>query len=172
MKECARCHQTKDISEFHKSPKSGIIRPRTNPRVRPYCKTCQNKINRIHYWKTLDKQHIRSKNYRKNNKEELRVKFKKWREELVVETIFHYSNGTMKCACCSETEIKFLTLDHINNDGAKQRRKLKLAGGWRFYYWLKLHNFPDDLALQVLCANCQLGKERNNGVCPHEKETK
>jgi hypothetical protein len=162
MKKCVRCHQTKDISAFHKPPKSGIIRPRVNPRVRPYCKDCENERNRFHYAKTKD--------YREKNKEELRVKFKKWRKELVVETISHYSNETMKCACCGEDYIDFLTIDHINNDGAKQRRELKLVGGWRFYYWLKLHNFPDDLGLQVLCANCQLGKERNNGVCPHKEE--
>lgn len=160
----------KDVLEFHKPPKSGMIRPRANPRVRPYCKECENERNRLYYWKTLDKQHIRSKNYRKNNKEELRKKFKKWRKELVIETISHYSNGIIKCVCCGESNIFFLTLDHINNNGAKQRRKLKLTGGWRFYYWLKLRNFPDNLGLQVLCANCQLGKERNNGVCPH-KET-
>jgi hypothetical protein len=175
MKECAKCHKIKDISEFHKSPKSGTIRPRVNPRVRPYCKDCQNEINRFHYGKTLDKQHLRSKNYRKNNKEELRKKSKKWRKELVIETISHYSSGTMKCACCGEPELYFLTIDHINNDGTKQRKELKISGGWRFYYWLKLHGFPDNLGLQVLCADCQLGKERNGGICPHkdvEKSTK
>jgi hypothetical protein len=169
LKECAKCHQMKDVSEFHKSPKSGLIRPRINPRVRPYCKICQNEINRNHYWKTQERQKDRSKDYRTKNKEELRIKGKKWRKELVIETISHYSNGTMKCVCCGESNIEFLTLDHINNDGAKQRKKLKLSGGWRFYYWLKLHNFPDEYELQVLCANCQLGKERNNGICPHKR---
>jgi hypothetical protein len=158
----------KDILEFHKAPKSVAIKPRANPRVRSYCKKCENEMNRNHYWKTRDVQKNRSKDYRKNNKEQIRLRSKKWREELVVETISHYSNGTMKCACCGEIILKFLTLDHINNDGAKQRRKLGLVGGWRFYYWLKLHSFPDNLGLQVLCANCQLGKERNNGYCPHK----
>lgn len=79
-----------------------------------------------------------------------------------------------RCACCGETEPKFLTLDHKNNDGAEHRRQinseLKAKGrtGGRSYTLLKWaidNNYPD--TLQILCYNCNCGKERNGGTCPH-----
>ena len=33
----------------------------------------------------------------------------------------HYGNI---CSCCGESDYMFLTIDHINNDGHKQRRKI------------------------------------------------
>lgn len=73
------------------------------------------------------------------------------------------------CACCGETEETFLTLDHINNDGAEYRRtalgKRTRAGYWQ-YQWVIKHGFP--AGFQILCMNCQQGKRMNNGVCPHQ----
>ena len=74
----------------------------------------------------------------------------------------HY--GGYQCACCGETEPKFLTIDHINNDGAKHRREIG-RGGDQIYSWLKEHNYPK--GFQILCMNCNWGKARNKGVCPH-----
>lgn len=75
----------------------------------------------------------------------------------------HYGH---ECACCHETEPKFLTIDHINNDGAKQRHpsggRLKAE---KLYRWLILNNFPE--GYQILCWNCNCGKHRNGGTCPH-----
>jgi hypothetical protein len=80
--------------------------------------------------------------------------------------------GGWKCACCGETEPHFLTLDHINDDGAMWRRVEFGAGnngaGLRTYEWCKRNKYPP--IFQVLCWNCQHGKRRN-GVCPHRLET-
>lgn len=70
------------------------------------------------------------------------------------------------CICCKETNRMFLTLDHINNDGAEQRRETGINGGQQFYKWVIAQNFPSDL--QILCFNCNCGKQRNRGVCPHK----
>lgn len=75
-----------------------------------------------------------------------------------------------KCACCGESEIRFLSIDHINNDGATHRRTLKGSGkgsrtGVNIYRWLKKNAYPS--GFQVLCFNCNMGKAHNNGVCPH-----
>lgn len=73
-----------------------------------------------------------------------------------------------KCACCSETEISFLTLDHVNDDGAEHRRQLGKAlqaAGAVTYRWARDNGYPD--TLQVLCFNCQWGKRLNGGICPH-----
>jgi len=56
----------------------------------------------------------------------------------------------------------------MNNDGAEYRRNLpydKYTTGVNMARWLKKNNYPD--GFQVLCMNCNLGKQRNNGVCPH-----
>ncbi len=53
------------------------------------------------------------------------------------------------------TDIDCLTIDHINNDGAKHRKEI---GQSKIYIWLKTHKYPT--GYQVLCMNCQFKKER------------
>ena len=83
------------------------------------------------------------------------------------EEVYSYYGG-YKCNCCGETERTFLSIDHINNDGAAQRRAGLHNGGSAFYAWLRKNKFPD--GYQVLCMNCQVGKHRNGGVCPHKRK--
>ena len=78
--------------------------------------------------------------------------------------------GGYRCACCGETEPAFLSIDHVFNNGAAHRREL----GWtvgngkgaNITKWLKDHGYP--AGFQVLCMNCNHGKARNGGVCPHK----
>lgn len=69
--------------------------------------------------------------------------------------------GGPRCVCCGETEIAFLQLDHINNDGAAHRR---MVGKAKMYQWIKRHGYPP--GFQVLCANCNFAKGML-GYCPH-----
>jgi len=82
--------------------------------------------------------------------------------QLFLEVLNHY--GGPKCACCGETNIFFLTIDHINSDGHKQHR----GDRKRLAYWLKKNDFPD--GYQVLCFNCNCGRARNDGICPHKQK--
>jgi hypothetical protein len=70
-----------------------------------------------------------------------------------------------KCSCCGEEQIAFLTIDHINNDGAERRKEVGFRAGGGFYK--KLLNLPLDPTLQVMCYNCNCGR-RSTGVCPHK----
>lgn len=70
-----------------------------------------------------------------------------------------------KCACCGEATFEFLSLDHISNDGAAQRRTS--GSGGRFYLKVIRDGFPRDL--QLLCFNCNCAKGFY-GSCPHEQE--
>lgn len=81
---------------------------------------------------------------------------------LKAETFNAYGNA---CACCGESEKKFLTLDHINGDGAAHRKTLK-GGGTAIYDWAKKHHFPP--TIQILCANCHFAKTFY-GNCPHQQ---
>jgi hypothetical protein len=75
--------------------------------------------------------------------------------------------GGHRCSCCGETEPMFLSIDHVENDGASERKSGKYSGsGTGFYLWLCKNKFP--LGYQVLCMNCNTGKHKNGGVCPHQ----
>lgn len=64
-----------------------------------------------------------------------------------------------KCACCGETHIEFLEIDHKNSDGRNDRVRLHH----------RLLNGPLRDDVQVLCSNCNLSFARN-GYCPHHPE--
>ena len=71
-----------------------------------------------------------------------------------IEVLRHYSGGDPRCKACGEAEVRFLGLDHVNGDGAKQRREASSALVRHSFSWAKAHGFPADL--QVLCHNCNL----------------
>jgi hypothetical protein len=98
-------------------------------------------------------------------------------ERLKEKLIEAYSNNS-GCVCCGETERFFLQLDHINGGGCEHARRLAAARGksvgirygrmiWRD---LEKRGFPP--GFQILCANCNVGKYRNGGVCPHRQVRK
>lgn len=72
------------------------------------------------------------------------------------------------CACCGLNEPAFLTIDHTKNDGKKHRAQNK--NGWlSIYDWLWKNGCPKD-GYELACFNCNLGRAKNKGICPH-KET-
>lgn len=71
------------------------------------------------------------------------------------------------CACCGETEPDFLTIDHVNNDGAAHRRALGTNSGHQVYRWLRDRGFPKE-GFQLLCWNCNASKA-HRGSCPHQR---
>lgn len=76
-----------------------------------------------------------------------------------------FENYGNKCACCGENNIKFLTIDHINNDGAKHRKNENINTGNSTYRWIIKNNYPKNL--QLLCWNCNCSKN-SYGYCPHQ----
>lgn len=69
-----------------------------------------------------------------------------------------------QCLCCSEDRMEFLSLDHINGDGAAHRKKTGL-GTAALYLWLRKHNYPTEI-VRVLCYNCNMALWLY-GACPH-----
>lgn len=146
-------------------------------------------IKRLHYWKERNKRDYadgkykarsikRLKEWSLKNKtkelERLKNKQERYRNRIKLEVLFHYSNGVLpRCYCCGEIGLDFLTLDHVNNDGAAHRKELKADSrrtltGRNMYKWAKENDFPPKF--QVACLNCNWARsmKRNKGVCPHQ----
>jgi len=87
------------------------------------------------------------------------------RFEYKLKAFDHY--GGVKCQCCGIENPVFLTIDHVNNDGNAHRKTDWLARN-NIYQWLHKHKYPE--GFQVLCWNCNMGKQINGGVCPHNEQ--
>jgi len=140
------------------------------------CKVCQSAYMREYNRKNREKVcAAKRKAHHENRKNPDWVKSEQKRgreywQQLRHEAIMAY--GGYECACCGETEEMFLSLDHVHNDGASHRREIGAGigngkgGSSRTLKWLKDNSYPD--GFQVLCMNCNHGKARNNGICPHQ----
>lgn len=137
--------------------------PNKDPKKRKDYNRAYYKKNREHI---LAQTKITKAKWRRKHRDNLKSCWVQYMEKLRLETFTHYGGNPLKCACkgCNVTELAFLSLDHINNDGAEERRKLKSKGGYHFYAWLRKHNYPE--GYQVLCYNCNIAKEQK-GQCPH-----
>lgn len=82
----------------------------------------------------------------------------------VRELVFnHYGKA---CACCGEDNELFLTIDHINNDGHTESVTAKKRDSGRTMY-ARIIRMGYPITFQTLCMNCNFGKMRNKGICPH-----
>jgi hypothetical protein len=142
LKNCSKCHSTKETKEFYTRNASGALMA--------HCKACHNE------WT------IR---WHKENKELHAEQMRNRKKQLKLEAMAHYGKV---CACCFEAHEEFLELDHINNNGAEHRREV---GKWRvganMLRLLKKLGWPE--GFQFLCSNCNIAKFRH-GRCPHETE--
>lgn len=135
-------------------------------RQRQYRKQNAAKINEQNKkWLRANPEKAAAKDRRKylRRKPKIRIWLKQHREKLKREVFEAY--GGCFCACCGESEIMLLALDHINNDGFKHRKRNRKLTGRETYYWAINNGFP--AVLQVLCASCNWGKHVNGGECPH-----
>jgi hypothetical protein len=149
-KTCTDCKRSKQTCYFYKS--RGLFMAE--------CKECTIERNRKCRQRRLE--HYKRVNRESSRKKQARIK----------SAVFAAYGGFI-CACCGEMEVLFLTLDHINNDGAAFRKKIagkQTAAGNTTYRWLYRNGFPE--GFQVLCANCQHGKRMNGGICPHQERSR
>ena len=102
----------------------------------------------------------------KRNPEERKLVGRNNYSNLRLSTLLAYGH---KCVCCGETEAAFLTIDHIHNDGAEERRRIhgsSRASSPKFYRMLRNQGWPRD-RYQLLCYNCNCAKA--HGGCPHQR---
>jgi len=117
--------------------------------------------------KDINGQRWRKKYYKKRMLEEdfrkkKRTLNKQYNKQLRKQVLIHYGGSPLKCACCDEDHVEFLSIDHIAGGGAKHR---KIIGSSRIYRWLKRNGYPE--GFQVLCYNCNHVKRNyNKPFCP------
>ena len=97
-----------------------------------------------------------SRRYREKNREKLRQHAREYRLEWRRKVFEHYG---MSCAECGFSDYRALQLDHLNNDGAEERKSLggQKFSGWRFYQHVVNSNYQG--RYQTLCANCNSIKQ-------------
>jgi|SRR5690242_2029411 len=148
-KSCRDCGEWKPYTEYYS---------KRNSTYQSYCKPCFRLRNK--------KQYKDSNGGYAQKQRDRNARIKK-------QVYDAYGN---KCACCGEANLLFLTIDHVNNDGADHRRQISPNArgndpnstggiGMQLYYEIIREGFPD--RFQILCYNCNCGKARNGGVCPH-----
>lgn len=151
---CAICGETKLIEQFYKRNKPEF----PSKEYSYWCRDCLKEKNRRHYWANRDKRSARAKVLREQNRVEHYAKKKAYYRKTREEVLRHYGG---KCACCGEADIRFLAIDHVENDGAEHR---KTVGTAAIIYWLRRNNYPK--GFQALCHNCNVAKHIY-GSCPH-----
>jgi hypothetical protein len=163
-KTCTKCGLIKPKSEF----RFGQCRACSNARMAEYRK---NRMSPQAKASVKEKR----KRYRNRNRPILNEKAKVWRLENKQKAFDAYG-GRICCWCC-ENDFDTLTIDHINNDGAKHRkevfgaiRNVRSGSSGSLYLWMKKNNYPP--GFQVLCANCNTAKAINGGILPLGRKDK
>ena len=105
--------------------------------------------------------------YYGEHSEKLTEHGRQYRASLKLSTFRQYSKEIPECACCGENNIEFLSMDHVDGNGAEHRRNTGCGTGDVMYRWLRRHGYP--AGFQVLCFNCNQAKGRL-GQCPHQSK--
>lgn len=156
MRKCPQCNEIKPIELFRARRAGSVTRY-------SWCRACTNRKSREYYKKDPDKRKRAVARYYVNNRERMCEINRRANYVTRIAVLTHYGGNPPECACCGERELKFLSIDHVDNDGAAQRKHAGVGG--TFYRWLQKNNYPD--GLQVLCHNCNLAKGFY-GQCPHK----
>lgn len=137
-KHCGKCGEDLPTSKFYKNRSTPTGYART-------CKSCHK---------------IESQAYRHKHADIIYQKELANKNKIKLEVFTHYCDGTPVCKHCGFSDIRALSIDHINGGGRQHRNEIKRNCGTDFYRWLRDNNHPD--GFQVLCYNCQIIKRFDN----------
>lgn len=90
-------------------------------------------------------------------REAQKQRHRRYNERQKQTVVEHYSQGTMLCCSCGFSDIRALTIDHIDGGGLSH---LGQIGKGNLYPWLIKNDFPE--GYQVLCMNCNWIKRHEN----------
>ncbi len=113
-KTCSRCKKALPLSEFYKDKYKKDKHTST-------CKQCRTLYHKEYYLNPINRKKTKethSQWYNTNKDYQKALSKKNW-NDLRTQVINSYGGS---CVCCGETELVFLSIDHINNDGDKHRK--------------------------------------------------
>ena len=165
VKRCTRCKENKASSGFAKD----VSRP---DGLHPYCRQCKQKDYRAYSKRDGVKEHKKAyaEKWRDENKGTARYvatqkrSSKNYRMALRARVLRAYGGERPSCACCGESTVEFLAIDHVHGGGNAHRRSIGSSCGASIYKWLERNDFPS--GFQLLCHNCNFAKSKH-GQCPH-----
>ncbi len=140
-KTCIKCGIKKSLLKFDRHQT-------TKDKRQSWCRTCKNDYRRERRRLKIGCNANEYENYRKQHLITCRRRNTSYRQ-VVIE---HYSPNVC-CSKCGFNDIRALSIDHINGNGALHRKEL---GNKNIYQWLVENNFPSNF--QILCMNCQFIK--------------
>ena len=143
VRTCVKCGITKPLNLFVKCKQNASGRTTA-------CKECRAKDSAKRYHRKPLKERVRHPGVHAARKK---------RDQ---EAVFNHYGRT--CECCGESHLKFLTVDHIEKIGTKKREK---EGQTNIYRFLVRRGMPS--GFRILCFNCNCGRDRNGGICPHQE---
>lgn len=158
-KSCTKCGILKSVNLENFPPSK-----KTHDGFGCWCRTCLKKTSRD-YQATKEGLAVgnkRTKEWQARNRQQYLQAMKDRHNINRLLVLQHYSNGDPKCACCGESEWKFLAIDHVNGGGKKHRSVTSSC----LADWIVRNNYPD--GFRVLCHNCNFARGIY-GKCPHEQ---
>jgi NAD-dependent SIR2 family protein deacetylase len=141
MPKCTRCGEVKPLNEFHR---------RGSDDHASQCKVCRRELYQL-----------RKADYQEQAR--IRGRLRTYRDSRRTKLIIVLGG---RCVCCGETELPFLVIDHVHGQGVALRKRHDAYTETR-RIWKLVEAGTAALEVQVLCANCNMAKERKGG-CPHQ----
>ena len=108
--------------------------------------------NKSWYSRNKDTALKRSKEWRKSNVDKYKAIVRRQRKRYKLRALSLV--GGAFCVGCGETDLACLSIDHINGDGAQDRKKARNRGGTQMYLEL-ISGRRGVVGLRCLCMNCQ-----------------
>lgn len=192
-KTCSKCRLEQPATEFHRKAdaKDGLhpaCKTCSKQRMREWYEANKLKANLTsqRYYEN-NKEKVRSylREYEARNRDRLNAAHRarharrpalvKRRDQqrgkrIVAELKFQVAQALGgKCFCCGIEDVRFLTIDHVKNDGMADR---KSCGFWMnnrtFLQHVLAQGCPSD-RYQLACCNCNMGRAKagKGGECPH-----
>ncbi len=150
-KKCRGCKKWIPLAGFHQHKA-------THDKLQYDCRACQGEKQRERNLAKPERRRAINEASRK------RLKPEYWREhnQKLKRSMVDAYGG--KCACCGETELAFLTLDHVGGGGHQERKKV--GGGATLLRRLRDAGWPQN-GYRILCMNCNMATAHGR-TCPHQ----
>lgn len=166
QKACRRCRRWLPLSDFPSRTSPSSSRKAT-------CKEC--KATGYKEWRLANHEQLLQKkrdDYYANRDKILKLRKvakngARYLARLKQEIFNHYGNA---CYCCGLDDPRFLTVEHLSNDGHVSRyANGKRKSGSSMYREIIDAGFPEDIALACYNCNCARAHIGRGGICPHKQ---